>query len=59
MRTMPNMITVPKGRKPLTAAHVGLLKLLARVAVEDFVREEQEPIAESEEMHGAHKAVAS
>ena len=39
MHTTPTMISVPKGSKPLSAAHIALVKLLARIAVEDYLQE--------------------
>ena len=35
----PTKISVPKTSRPLTPEHIGLLKMLAGIAVADYLRE--------------------
>ena len=46
MRQTPTMTGIQKASKPLSAAHIALVKLLAGIAVADYLRE----IAAGEEL---------
>ena len=39
MHTTPAMTGIPKGTRPLSAAHIELIRLLAKVAVERYLEQ--------------------
>lgn len=40
MRTTTHRLNIPKSRKPLTPAHIALIKLLAEIAVKELLESE-------------------